>query len=80
MSYRVKRNGAFTRSQRITAIRKFILEMKKPADFKKTLALLQLKHGLTEQKMREYLEIIKELDGITIDEERNLIISPNCSE
>jgi hypothetical protein len=76
----VKRNGAFTRSERIHAIRKFILDLKEPADFKKTIAVLQLKYGLTDQKVREYLQIITELDGIIIDEEKNLIIPPKNSE
>lgn len=70
----VKRDGAFTRSQRIKDIQTFILDLRKPERLSKLLALFQMKHGLTREKVREYLDIIVELHSITIDEERDLII------
>ncbi len=72
----VKRDGAFTRAQRISEIRKFLLNLKQPQSLTKSLAVLQFKHGLTKQKVLEYMKIVQDMDGVIIDEERDLISIP----
>jgi len=69
-----KRDGAFTRSERINDIRRFLLSCKEPLPLRKTVAVLQLKHGLTKEKIMEYLRVIGDLGEIEIDESADKII------
>ena len=64
----VKRDGAFTRSERLNELRRFLQGCKEPLPFRKTVAVFQLKHGLTKEKIKEYLCVIEDLGDIQVDE------------
>jgi len=70
----VKRDGAFTRSERIREIRRWLLRNKEPLSLRRTLAVLQMKHGLTKEKIREYLGIIEDLGEISVEESTDQIV------
>lgn len=78
-----RRNGAFIRSERMREMRVTLLKLKEhnnnAAVLSKIVALFQFKFGLTKEKVMEYLRVIAELEGFTIDEERNVIFPPEDS-
>lgn len=76
----VRKDGAFIRKERITEIREFIASIKKPVSLDRTVAVLQLKHGLTEKKILEYLGIIETLQICTIDMDTKEIIPKMIEE
>lgn len=74
----VKRDGAFTRSERIKEIRRFFLthavaENPGALPYRKTVAMFQMNMGLTKEKIREYLGIIEDLGEIFVDESADQI-------
>ena len=74
----VKRDGAYTRSERIKEIRRFFLTHGAttnpgPLPYRKTVAVFQMNMGLTKEKIREYLGIIEDLGEITVDESADQI-------
>jgi hypothetical protein len=69
----VRRDGAENRKERITAIARSIhasLFQSKEAGFiplKKTVALQMLEHGLTKEKVMEYMFLLQEAEQLEID-------------
>jgi len=74
----VKRDGAYTLSERIKEIRRFFLthaasENPGALPYRKTLAMFQMNMGLTKEKICEYLEIIEDLGDVIVDESADQI-------
>ena len=69
----VKRDGAFTRMERIRDMRISLQPLKNPLNLRKFLAVQMLKFGLTKPRVTEYLQVIEDLGEIEIDRAANLI-------
>jgi hypothetical protein len=75
----VKRDGAYTRSERIKEIRRFFLTHGStsnpgPLPFLKTVAMFQMNMGLTKEKILEYFEVMENLGEIQVNESADQII------
>jgi len=74
----VKRDGAYTRSERIKELRRFFLthaaaENPGALPYRKTVAMFQMKMGLTKEKIREYLGVLEDLGDIIVNESADQI-------
>ncbi len=75
----VRKDGAFTRQQRIQEMTSFVVGQlagaKGELPLSKTVALLAYKKGLTKDKVVEYLELAADLDRFVISKETDKILS-----
>jgi hypothetical protein len=72
----VRRDGAEIRKERIQQIGRIIqrsLHNHGEISFSKTLATFKYEMGLTEDKIKEYLQILEELGQFVIDKEHDKI-------
>jgi hypothetical protein len=79
----VGRDGAATRKERLKLIARHIqatLYAEGEISFSKTIAYFQYDMGLTEIKIQEYLEVLKNLGQFVIDYEHDKIKRENEEE
>jgi hypothetical protein len=81
----VKRDGAYTRSERLKEMRRFFIsfatvEKPDPLAYRKIVAMFSMTMGLTKEKIREYMGIIEDLEEITINESADQIIIKGVSQ
>ena len=74
----VKRDGAYTRSERIKDMRRFFLTLATAENpgtlpYRKTKAMFQMNTGLTGEKIDEYFGIIEDLGDIVVDKSADQI-------
>ena len=74
----VKRDGAYTRSERIKEMRRFFLDFAAAENpgilpYRRTKAMFQMNMGLTGEKIDEYFGIIEDLGEIVVDESADQI-------
>jgi len=75
----VRRNGAEARKERMQQIAQYIqakLHNAGEVSLSKTVAELQYKFGLTDERIMEYLKILEKLGEFIIDKELDIIRKP----